>query len=80
MSELMVQVSHQQYSNADEKGVELNGFHPIDVEFLEVEEFFESGEEPLDSGSFLVDLFECWWVAWCDPGSCGFDDWCHLVF
>ena len=79
MSELMVQIPYKKHPDADKICVELNSFYAVNTEFFEMEEFFESGEEPLDSGSFLVFLFELRWIPWSDPGSCSFDDGGNLV-
>ena len=56
------------------------GLFSVDVEFFQIQEFFEPGEEPFNADAFFIFLFEPWWVSGFDACSCGFDNRSDVVF
>jgi len=80
MSKQMVHVSNKNHGGNEYCCVELQGLYSIDAEFFQIQELFESGEEPFDADAFHIFLFEPWWVSGFDACSCCFDDRGDLVF
>ena len=58
MAEQMVHVSDEDHSSEEYRRVELQGLFSVDVQFFQVKEFFQPGEESFDADTFYVFVFE----------------------
>ena len=79
MTKQMVHVSDEEHPCEDNSSVEFQGLFPVDVEFLQIKVFFESGEESFHAGAFFVFLVEPLWVVWSDSGFGCFDHRCYVI-
>ena len=80
MTEQMVYVSDEKHPCEDNNSVEFQSLFAVDVEFLQVKIFFESGEESFHASASFVFLVKPFWVVWPDSGFGCFDDGCYMIF
>jgi len=80
MTEQMVYVSDEKHPCEDNNSVEFQSLFAVDVEFLQVKIFFESGEESFHASASFVFLVKPFWVVWSDSGFGCFDDGCYMIF
>ena len=64
----MVKISDEEHADKEDICVECQGLSPVDSEFFQIKEFFQSGEEPFDADPFCIFVFEPSWISRFDSG------------